>query len=518
VSVTIQLRTPHGLGEGDRLLSMTGVTKVFPNGTAALRGVDLAVDRGSVHALVGANGAGKSTLIKILAGSLPPTDGVMAWEGETVRWRAPIEAQQAGVATIYQHVPLAPTLSVLENVFLPRRGWQRRPAGLRAELDALVDRIGYALDPDALVEDLPIGQRQMVAICQALAADAKLVVMDEPTASLAQGERQVVFEVVRRISATGTSVVYVSHFLDEILDLSDAITVLRDGRVVHGGRTADMDEAQLVKVIVGRALAATESRPTPRPEREAPVVLEARDLRSPAGLHGVSLQVRAGEIVGIAGLLGSGRSELMHAIYGADPRARGTVLCDGHPVPRSPAAAVRAGMALVPEDRAAQGLFPEFEIWRNISMTSLPELSAARGTLPQPGRERRRAIEAMAELGIKAEGPDARVSELSGGNAQKVVFAKWLYSGARVFLLDEPTAGIDVGAKADIVEVVRRLAREGAAVLVVDSEFEELLALCSRVLVMRRGRIVAERRADQTNDHELVRLASGRHEKEIVDA
>ncbi|GAA5071792.1 ribose transport system ATP-binding protein [Thermocatellispora tengchongensis] len=520
------------------LLSLEGVGKSFPNGTVALRGARLTVMPGSVHGLVGANGAGKSTMIKVIAGAHAPTTGTVRWKGERVVWRDPGAARSAGVATIMQHVPLAPTLTVLENVFLGSRGPWRLPRRRRGEFADLLDRVGYRIDPDAEVADLAIGERQMVAILQALATGAELVVMDEPTASLAEGERQVVFDVVRRLSAQGTAFLYVSHFLDEVLSLTDRVTVLRDGTVVEEGETAGYDEDRLVQAILseayaasgvgregrragrgaseegerprstGRDLLAGERVPAAPVAAEAPVLLSVRGLNSPAGVRDVSFDVREGEVVGIAGLLGSGRSEILHAVYGADPRARGEVLVGGRHVRRTPRAAVAAGMALVPEDRNAQGLVGAFPIWKNISLPDLPALSSARA-LPSERAEGDRARRAIADLGIVCPGPDAMVTELSGGNAQKVVFGKWLYGGARVFMLDEPTAGVDVGAKADILELVRRFAQGGGAVLVVSSEFEEILAVATRVLVVREGRVVAERPAHETSEEELLMLANG---------
>ncbi|MGI5160610.1 sugar ABC transporter ATP-binding protein [Microbispora sp. CA-102843] len=490
------------------LLSLEGVGKSFPNGTVALRGARLTVLPGSVHGLVGANGAGKSTMIKVIAGAHAPTAGTVRWKGEEVVWRDPGAARKAGVATIMQHVPLAPTLTVLENVFLGAPGPWRLPRARRREFDRLLERVHYEIDPDAEVADLAIGERQMVAILQALAIGANLVVMDEPTASLAEGERQVVFDVVRRLSAQGTAFLYVSHFLDEVLSLTDRVTVLRDGTVVEEGLTAAYDEDRLVQAIVGRDLLAAERRAPASVAAEAPVALAVRNLSSPAGVRDVSFEVRRGEVIGIAGLLGSGRSEILHAVYGADSRARGEVLVDGRPVRRGPRAAVAAGMALVPEDRNAQGIVGAFPIWKNISLPDLTSLSSARA-LPREAAETDRAERAIRDLGIVCPGPDALVTELSGGNAQKVVFGKWLYGGARVFMLDEPTAGVDVGAKADILDLVRRFAAEGGAVLVVSSEFEEILAVATRVLVVREGRIVAERPAHETSEEELLMLANG---------
>lgn len=490
------------------LLRLEDIRQVFPNGTVALRGVDLDVHAGSVHGLVGANGAGKSTLIKILSGALRASAGRILWRGRPAVWPAPRAALQAGVATIHQHIPLVPTLSVRENVFLGRGTWQRRSRAQTAEFTGLTARVGYAIDPRAIVGDLPIGQRQMVAILQALAGGADLVIMDEPTASLAAAERDLVFEVIRRLSAEGTAFLYVSHFLDEILDLTDHVTVLRDGRVVAHGPTDACDEDTLVRSIVGTDLLAVQGEPAPAPPADAPVLLEARGLRSPGAVDGVTLAVRAGEVVGLAGLLGSGRSEILHALFRADPRCSGEVRMAGRPLPRSTRAAVAAGLALVPEDRAAQGLVGTFALWRNTSLPDLPAL--AHGSIvPAAAQERERAREAIAALGIVAPGVAADVAQLSGGNAQKVVFAKWMFGRASVFLLDEPTAGVDVGVKADILQLVRGFAAEGKGVVMVSSEFEELLAVASRILVVRQGRIVAERAPAQTSEAELLMLASG---------
>ncbi|MFB9677352.1 sugar ABC transporter ATP-binding protein [Streptosporangium vulgare] len=490
------------------LLSLEGVGKSFPNGTVALRGARLNILPGSVHGLVGANGAGKSTMIKVIAGVHAPTTGTVRWKGEEVVWRDPGSARKAGVATIMQHVPLAPSLTVLENVFLGAPGPWRLPRARRAEFAGLLERVNYLIDPDAEVMDLAIGERQMVAILQALAVGAELVVMDEPTASLAEGERQVVFEVVRRLSAQGTAFLYVSHFLDEVLSLTDRVTVLRDGTVVEEGETDVYDEDRLVQAIVGRDLLAVERRTAPPAETSGPALLAVRELNAPAGVRDVSFEVRPGEVVGFAGLLGSGRSEILHAAYGADPHARGEVRVAGEKVRRGPRAAVAAGMALVPEDRNAQGLIGTFPIWKNISLPDLPSLALGR-VIPSEGAETERAARVIEDLGIVCPGPEAMVTELSGGNAQKVVFGKWLHGGTRILMLDEPTAGVDVGAKADILELVRGFAARGGAVLMVSSEFEEILAVATRVFVVREGRIVAERPAHETSEEELLMLANG---------
>lgn len=484
------------------LLSLAGVEKVWPNGTIALRGVDLTVKPGRVHGLLGANGAGKSTLIKILAGAIPPTEGTISWQGEPVRWSNPRAARTAGVATIYQHIPLVPTLSVVENMLLEqRRGWRQDRLG-RARAAAVARMLGDPFDLDAIVGDLPIGTRQMVAIAQGLMSDPALLIMDEPTASLAGHEREQVYATIRRLASEGRAVLFVSHFLDEIIALTDEVTVLRDGRAVLHAETAELDEAAIASAIAGRSVAALER--TARTRAIGRPVLDVRDLASPGLLSPTSFVVSAGEIVGIAGMLGAGRSELLHAIFGADPAAQGLVSLNGEPVGRTPQEAVAAGVALVPEDRAAQGFVPGMTLSENLA---LPR----NGALISHEREEAAARAAIDRLAIKASGPDALVSELSGGNAQKVVIAKWLTPETRLLLLDEPTAGIDIGARTDILRLIRSLADDGLAVVLVSSEFEELIAVADCILVMRDGAVVARVDPAAIDEAGLIQLASGTH-------
>jgi len=493
------------------VLSVADVHMVYPSGTRALRGVSLDIRPGTVHGLIGANGAGKSTLIKILSGAQTATAGTVRWRGEPVAWSSPSQALSHGMAAVHQHTPLVDTLTVLDNVFLGRRESARWDAGRRAgELAALCERIGYPLDPATPVGELSVGARQMISILQALARDPSVVLLDEPTAALSPAERDVLFRTVRRLRDQGTTFVYVSHFLDEVLDLTDHLTVLRDGRVVVDAPTSETTEERLVAAIVGeRLLKVEEQPPSPAREKGGEPLLSVDNLASPQRFGPVTLAVRPGEVVGLAGLLGSGRTELLQAIFGADPAATGSVEVAGRRVRRgSPRHAVKRGLALVPEDRTRLGLLPEWEIWRNISLPYLRG-SARHRFLVDPAEEKRLADRAVAELGIAAPSVDAPVRELSGGNAQKVVFAKWVYGPARVFLLDEPSAGVDVGGKADIIQLIRRLADRGHAVLIAASEFEELLSACDRVLVMRRGRLVAERPSAGTDLHELTALASG---------
>ena len=483
------------------LLALRGIAKVWPNGTVALRGVDLEVRPGRVHGLLGANGAGKSTLIKILAGAVPASGGTIAWRGDEVRWRTPRDARAAGIATLYQHIPLVPTLSALDNILLEqRRGW-RGDAAMRSKAAAIVATLGDPFDLDELVADLPIGARQMVAMAQALIGDPALVILDEPTAALGEQERETAYRMIRRLAAEGRAVLFISHFLDEIVALTDEVTVLRDGQAVLRAETASLDEAAIAAAIAGRSVGAMARSATRR--RASGAMLDVRGLRSPGRLASTSLAVGAGEIVGIAGLLGSGRSELLHAIFGADQAASGDITVDGSAVTLAPEYTVAAGIALVPEDRARQGFVAQMTIAENIA---LPR----RGKVIDHAAEDAAARAAISRLAIKAGGPEALVGELSGGNAQKVVIAKWLVPGTRVLLLDEPTAGIDIGARTDILGLIRTLADEGLAVVLVSSEFGELLAISDRILVMRDGAVVREI-ADPANLDEaaLIQLAGG---------
>jgi ribose transport system ATP-binding protein len=497
-------------GPREPILVVADVHKIYSSGTQALRGVSLAIRPGSVHGLIGANGAGKSTLIRIMSGVESATSGTVSWHGEPVSWTTPGQALAVGLAAVYQHTPLVSTLSVLDNVFLGRKDSIRWDAARReAQLRELCERMDYDIDPQRTIGELSTGGRQMVAILQALARDAQLVLLDEPTAALSPHERDVLFRTIRRLRDQGTTFVYVSHFLDEILDLTDRLTVLRDGQVVVDAETSGVNKRDLVTAIVGQRLARVEQQTTTSQASTGEPLLVVDELSSPGRFGPIGLTVHAGEVVGLAGLLGSGRTELLEAIYGADRAASGSVRIGSHRLRhRSPRAAVRAGLALVPEDRNRQGLLRDWELWRNTSLPYLSNLSRRR-VLPDRRRERAVADQAIADLGIKTPSADAPVGELSGGNAQKVVFAKWLYGPARVFLLDEPSAGVDVGAKADIIQLIRRLASAGKGVLIVSSEFEELLGACDRILVVRRGQIISERPVVDTDLHELTALASG---------
>ncbi|MCY4037624.1 MAG: sugar ABC transporter ATP-binding protein, partial [bacterium] len=482
------------------------VGKTFPNGTVALTEVCMSVQNGSVHGLVGANGAGKSTLMKVVSGALRPTVGEARLGGELIRWSSPADARSAGVSTIYQHVPLVPTLSVVENVFLGAGGFRRIPIDAHRQLNELCERIGYQIDFDAVVGGLPIGVRQMVSILQALVYGADLVLMDEPTASLDEQEREIVFDVVTRLSAQGTTFVYVSHFLEEVLELCTDVTVLRDGRVVLDSTTEGLTPVDLIESMTERRRQpASEAADTRQGSVSAAPLLEVRGVSTTSGVTDFDLNVAAGEVVGLAGLLGSGRSELIGAILGSDRRLAGEVLVNGEPVGKGPAQAVRSGINVIPEDRWHQGLVALMPIWKNTTLPSLRE-HAFGGCITRPAREVDVAFGAIDALGIVCSGPEASVTELSGGNAQKVLFGRCVVSKPKVLLLDEPTAGVDAAAKADILELVRTMARAGTAVVMVSSEFEELLQVADRIGVIREKSLVAMHDPDDLSVERLLAL------------
>lgn len=500
--------------EDTPLMRLRGIEKRFGEKVFALRGVDLEIVSGQVHGLLGANGAGKSTLIKILSGLHHSSAGIIEWKGQKVQWLAPKEANDMGVATVHQNVPLVPSLSVIENVFLGKQTFLRQSTQQQEDFNKLCCQVDYWVNPKTLVGDLPIGQRQMVAILQSLSTGAELIIMDEPTASLAAEERELVYKIVKHLSkAEGKAILFVSHFLDEIMALTDRVTVLRDGRAAMSSMTSELDENTIAEAIVGREIVelehVTQNETPAASNQNHRVRLSLEGLSSAGKFKPLDLKLMEGEVVGFAGLLGSGRSEILHAIFGADPKAQGAVHIDGKEVQRSPQSAVKSGIGLVPEDREKQSLFQNLELWGNITLPALSSVSIGK-IFPSRWRERQRGKDAIHLLGIKAHSPDALISELSGGNAQKVTIARWLFTDVKVLLFDEPTAGIDVGAKADILQLIRKLASSGTSSIVVSSEFEELLAVCDRIFVIRDGELVAQLPVYDTNEHELFLLAGGK--------
>ncbi|MEV0585768.1 sugar ABC transporter ATP-binding protein [Nonomuraea sp. NPDC050310] len=481
------------------LLRMRGIVKEFP-GVRALDGVDLEVRAGEVHCLLGQNGAGKSTLIKILAGVHRPDQGEIVFQGEPISPANPHQALRLGFATIYQELDLVDGLSVAENIFLghehARFGFTRRGHAARAATEVL-SKLGHPeIRPTTEVGRLPAAAKQVVSMARALSHDARLIVMDEPSAALAHDEVANLFRIIGELTEQGVAVVYISHRLEEIREIGDRVTVLKDGRAVAVGLAADTPTGELVSLMTGRTMEYVFPPRGAGPPGEE--VLRVEDLTGP----GVSFSVRAGEIVGLAGLVGSGRSEILQAVYGAR-RPHGRVHFEGRPLRRSgPQHAVRLGMGLAPEERKSQALLLDQSVTANITLGSLPEF-ARFGWLDR-ARERAEADRLTDALGIRPADPERPIKTLSGGNQQKAVLARWLLGSRKLLLLDEPTRGVDVGARAELYAVIRQLADQGIGVLLVSSEVPEVLGLADRVLVIREGELIHEGAATDLDEHAVL--------------
>ena len=487
-------------------LELNDITKHF-GGVRALEDVTLSVPRGSVHALVGENGAGKSTLGRIVAGALAPDGGAIRLGGSPVAFRSPREALDHGVAAIAQEPSIVPHLTVAQNVFL---GAEPRSAGFvrRRRLDrsyaALAGSAGFDLPGGMSAGRLRTSEQQKVEILRSLSRNAQLIVMDEPTAALGAQETRHLHEIVRRLAASGKTIVLISHFLGEVLELADTVTVLRDGRVVKTAPTADETEASLVEAMLGRPLTSTFPVKT-APAADAPVVLSVRKLSAP-GVESASFELRAGEILGLAGLVGAGRTELARAIFGAASVDSGeVVLGSGVRLGRSPGRSLRAGLALIPESRKDDGLLFLRSSLENATLSRLGALSTA--GIIRRGRERRAGGEVLERCGVRGASFSAPVSALSGGNQQKVLLARVLLCRPDVVIADEPTRGVDVGAKRAIYDFLAGLADEGLGVLLISSELEEVIGLSHRVLVMRRGRLVRELEGDAITEDAILGAA-----------
>ncbi|MGC8792508.1 MAG: sugar ABC transporter ATP-binding protein [Bryobacteraceae bacterium] len=473
------------------LLELRGIRKRF-GGIVALRDGTLSVLPGEVHALVGENGAGKSTLARIVAGMISPDGGELLWQGKPVRFERPADAAAQGIAMVHQESLLAPHLSVAENIFLGREprlplGWvQRRRLWDRAR--RLIEEHRFPLQPEWRVERLNPAGRQLVEICRAVQHGSSLLIFDEPTSALSEEETQEVFRIVRRLRERGMGVLYITHRLEELRAIGDRITVLRDGETVYSGPLAEVTTEEIIRHMVGREVTAIYQRSSQTPGEE---LLRVEGLTREPVLHAVSFVLRAGEIVGLAGLVGAGRTELCRALFGVEPVDSGRLWLAGRPLEiRSPRDALKAGLALIPEDRQRHGLATRLPLAWNLTLAALPEVSRFGFLLHD--KERRQCDQFIRRLKIRAESPMQLAGRLSGGTQQKLVIAKWLLARARVFLFDEPTRGIDVGAKAEVFQLMDQLAREGAALLMVSSELPELVQIADRILVMRQGRLTAE--------------------------
>lgn len=489
------------------LLQLRGVTKTFP-GVAALASVELDLQAGEVHALVGENGAGKSTLIKIVSGVHQPDAGSLSFFGRPVVLPNPRAARELGVAVMYQEAALFPDLSVLENLYVGtyrRRGWRLDWPRMRREAGEMFQSLGVELQLDTLVNRLSAAQQQMVAIARALMQQARVLVMDEPTAPLTQGDVQRLFQLIGQLKARGVGIIYISHRLEEVFQVADRVTVLRDGRRVFSGAVRDVGRDDLIREMVGRTLGAL--FPKVPGEIGAPL-LEVDGLNKSGVLHDVALSVHSGEIVGLAGLVGSGRTTFAHAIFGIDPPDHGRIRIRGQEVKMTHPERARAlGLAYVPEDRQRQGLVLPFAVRENLSLVILRQL--CRMGFVDPAAEDAVAQQFVARLDIRTPATDVPTLTLSGGNQQKVVVGKWLASEPTVLIMDEPTRGIDVGAKAEIHRLMDALAHRGMGILLISSELPELLGMCDRVLVMHRGRIAGELPRAHATQETIMAIATG---------
>ncbi|WP_090527177.1 sugar ABC transporter ATP-binding protein [Paraburkholderia sartisoli] len=479
-------------------------------GVPALRSAQLSVAAGEVHALIGQNGAGKSTMIKILTGAYRRAGGTVRFEGREIDFRTPKEAREAGISTIYQEINLVPFRSVAENIFLgrePRRFGLIDWRAVQQRAAALLESFGLQIDVKKPAGSYSTAIQQMVSLARAVSSDAKMVIMDESTSSLDEREVELLFNVVRKLRDDGRAVIFVSHRLDELYALCDRVTVMRDGQTVAQSAMADMDKLQLVTTMLGRTLAAVVQDDTAAREanlaRRGAQTLSAKNLAAHPKVNDVSLDVHAGEAVGLAGLLGSGRTETMRLLFGADPAAHGALEIDGKPVAlKSPQDAIARGLAYLTEDRKLEGIVPELSVRDNLTLVCLRTLS--KHGIVDVKKQQEIVDRFIASLGIKLRSPDQPIRELSGGNQQKVLLARWLATQPRVLLLDEPTRGIDVGAKADVAKIVRELRDFGLAVLMSASELEELTAVADRAVVIRDGRTVAELNGGEMNEASIM--------------
>ena len=490
------------------ILQSEGVHKRF-GGVHALRGASLAALPGEVHALVGENGSGKSTMLKILSGQLAPDAGTLRFDGVETSFRNPTDALRQGIATVTQETTLAPELSIAENIFIGHRMARRARLidwrGTRRAASRALDRLGLDLDPGLPVKRLRPDQQQLVEIARALSIDARVLILDEPTSSLTDDEVQALFGLVGRLRREGVATIFVSHRLNEVFAIADRFTVLRDGHTVGEGPAGEFDRPLLIHLMVGRALEDTQA-----PEQQSASsrsVLRLRGLTLPGAFEDVSLEVGAGEIVGLAGLVGAGRSELLEAVFGLR-QANGIIEVDGRETSlRSPRQAMRAGIGFVPADRKLQGLVLSMTVRENLMMASTAR--HARLRYPSPARELAAVRSTISDLDIRVHSPRVPVSTLSGGNQQKVVLGKWLSTDPQVLMLDEPTRGVDVGAKAEIYRLLFEAAERGIAILLSSSETPELQTLCDRILVIFRGRIAASLSREEASEARIAHFAGG---------
>jgi len=491
---------------GKVLLEMKGIGKTFP-GVKALEGMNLTIREGQVHALLGENGAGKSTLIKILSGAYTKDEGEIFFEGQPVDIRGPQDAQALGISTIYQEFNLARDLTVAENIFLghlPTKGIAVDWARVKERSREILDTLGVTFSVDALTSSLSVAEQQLVEIAKSLNRKTRILIMDEPSAVLGEKDLEKLFQVVRSLQAQGIGIVYISHRLKEIFELADQVTVLKDGRYIDTRNVSEVTMDDLVKLMIGRDLKDVYPKRAPTPGE---VLLEVKNVSRTKLVHDVSFELRAGEIVGFAGITGSGRTELVRTIFGADPYT-GEMRIAGKPYKaRSPADAISHGVALVTEDRKAQGLFLKLNVAFNTTISGLKYLCRF-GILQLP-KELALVKKMIQELSIKTPGPNFIVVNMSGGNQQKVVLARWLSIGTRIFIMDEPTRGIDVGSKSEIYQIMDGLTKKGVGIIMISSELPEVLGMSDRIMVMRQGTIVKELSRAEASEEAIMKYAVG---------
>ena len=507
----VHIDTHAGTAEAGARVALRGIVKRF-GPVQVLHGVDLTLAPARIVGLLGENGAGKSTLMKILAGHEAPSAGSVAVDGHPLRLQGPRAAEAEGIVLIHQEFNLAEDLTVTQNIFLGherRRGWWLDEAAMRAVARRVLDEVGLqSLDPDTPVRELIVAERQLVEIAKALSRQARVLIMDEPTATLTPGETGRLFGLMARLKAEGVCIVFISHKLDEVERITDEVVVMRDGRLVAQRPTASLTRAQMARLMVGRELADLFPPRTPAAP-DAPVLLSVQGLSVPGWAEDLSFEVRAGEILGFAGLVGAGRTEAFEGLLGLrERRARAVRIADTEGLPASPRAAADAGLTYLSEDRKGRGLHLRLGLRENLTLMAL-----RRHAQPwlKPASEQAALRDAVREFGIRTGALDVPASALSGGNQQKLALARVLHPGPRVLVLDEPTRGVDIGAKREIYALIRHLADEGRAVVVVSSELMELIGLCERVAVMRSGRLQATLGAAQLSEEELIAHATGTH-------
>jgi ribose transport system ATP-binding protein len=487
-------------------VEMTGISKSF-GGVHALKDVSFKVRPGEIHALVGENGAGKSTLMKILSGAYAKDSGDIKIDGDQVHITNPHTGRKMGIAIIYQEFALAPDLTVAENIYLDHLGGKKgfiNWSKLYRNAGELIKSIGFDINPAGTVGDLTVAYQQVVEITKALSENAKILILDEPTAVLAPRETEQLFEVLKKLKQQDVSIIYISHRLDEIFRIADIVTVIKDGAVTGTANPAEVSTDDVISMMIGRKLAAM------FPERHCQIgeeIFRVENINRGKEVRNVSFSVRAGEVLGIAGLVGAGRTETMRAIFGADSKDAGRITLDGRPLRiNSPTDAVKAGIGFLPEDRKEQGTILSMSVRKNVTMPSLWSRFAKFGFIKQAD-EKKTTRDLIEKLSIKTNSTETDVTDLSGGNQQKVVLAKWLGTDCRVIILDEPTRGVDVGAKVEIYNLINELAAAGLAIIVISSEMMEVIGICDRVLVMRQGRIQGVLEKDQLTEENIMNLA-----------